>query len=580
MLCSVNLVIQSPSRKLAAFRKAMLQEITVRSKRFKIWTTVIVGLVVITYSQPSLAMPAEFHGQVVRKAIALFIRSSEEFWSRRTPGEVREASKELWSSLEPSEHNIPELCIINLPDGLEFASVLTNEIGAPTVVIGAVDEDFLSSDSQWNYKCDDMFWHHAWDPDTNKGWLNLQTPDTSLEWANYYFQLALDEYAKGHKAGAYYLLGLSAHLLGDAATPAHIHGDPHDPINKDGYEDSLNNRLPKDFCQSQYNCQDCSSSTGCEELSDYTQIRSFDDFAAKYPDASNELKKNYQSYYKMLSPVPLYEELWEKGPKIIQKQPLNGQEFVDPDLFHIFYYAAEKADDCPSTDRPGEKYSTLEYEEIGKRMVPVAIHSTVALMELFWDKTHSYRILTSPKDVISLQPGGQTTVYLDIQNVGLDPWPAGECTLENVGGDLLGAQPSYVLDSDVPRGRFTRFELPITAPLIPGKYHSEWQLKRGAAPISSIVYLDIYVLTDNSLLLDQWSKNFTEKFAEIQRLLKDIWASIQKLLPGMPDLKDLWEGFLKLVSQAVSCVISIVVLIIFIIILIFVLFFLASGGML
>jgi hypothetical protein len=51
---------------------------------------------------------------------------------------------------------------------------------------------------------------------------------SALEWATKeLFPKAVEKYSAGNKDTAYYFLGRIAHLLGDMATPAHVHGDVH-----------------------------------------------------------------------------------------------------------------------------------------------------------------------------------------------------------------------------------------------------------------------------------------------------------------------------------------------------------------
>jgi hypothetical protein len=92
--------------------------------------------------------------------------------------------------------------------------------------------------------------HHAWNPNTNEGWepcIAVGPCIPALQRANYYFYEALDRYAKVSKGEAYYLLGQAAHLLQDVATPAHAHGDPHPPGDKDLYEKYLDDKNINEF---------------------------------------------------------------------------------------------------------------------------------------------------------------------------------------------------------------------------------------------------------------------------------------------------------------------------------------------
>jgi hypothetical protein len=485
-------------------------------------------------------MPAEFHGkEVARKAVEFFLGSNDDF----------RKSKEAQLVLDPTDYNREQDC-------LKGPSKDNGKL--PAIVAGAIDEDGLhvlpSSEQALEYRCDPtIYLHHAWNPNTNRGW-NIEghtsiLNDTGLEWANYYFYWALEEYWAGRRARAYYLLGRSIHLLGDAATPAHAHGDPHisDMGDFDGYENSLSG------------CEVfCSLLSDCGERLDYAQIRLLDQLKAEYPEISEELERNAANYFELKSPIPLAEILWEKGPRIQQKRPRNEQDRVDTDLFHIFYYAAERADDFPSEDVSGED-SDLRiddadiYIRIGEELVPVAVQSTVALLELFWDRTHSTRILTQGH-LIPLRPGEQTTVYLEIQNVGPVTWEAGEFVLENVGGHTLGAEPLQLLITDVPRGYFVRWKLSITAPSLLGKYPSEWQMKKLDVPVAPIQSFAVIVLPegefefDPGALLEEWLNELIEQItAELNKFWEDLKRQFMEWLQS--ELERLWREFWESLLQ-------------------------------
>jgi hypothetical protein len=67
---------------------------------------------------------------------------------------------------------------------------------------------------------------HSWDPDDNSVWSDFAgTP--AVAWALKNFNDAVEYYKNNDIDNAYYFLGRVAHLLGDMATPAHVHGDVH-----------------------------------------------------------------------------------------------------------------------------------------------------------------------------------------------------------------------------------------------------------------------------------------------------------------------------------------------------------------
>lgn len=82
----------------------------------------------------------------------------------------------------------------------------------------------------------DSFLQHFWDPDSS---VDTGLPDASticlttgpyhsaMYTAQQWWNLAVQHYAGGQTASAYYALGRVAHLLGDMAVPDHVHLDPH-----------------------------------------------------------------------------------------------------------------------------------------------------------------------------------------------------------------------------------------------------------------------------------------------------------------------------------------------------------------
>ena len=99
--------------------------------------------------------------------------------------------------------------------------------GSAAVIAGSYEEDHPKEELP--------YWHHSWDPDLNDYWYSSAVHEvpgssagTALDWADYYFNQAIYKYRLDKKT-AYFYLGRTAHLLGDMATPAHVHMDAHYP---------------------------------------------------------------------------------------------------------------------------------------------------------------------------------------------------------------------------------------------------------------------------------------------------------------------------------------------------------------
>jgi hypothetical protein len=80
--------------------------------------------------------------------------------------------------------------------------------------------------------------NHFWNPDGtyDEGLTFIFTGDSALVTAQANFAQALTYYSAGNKAGAYYWLGRTAHLMADMAIPAHVQLDVHIPGDVDNYE--------------------------------------------------------------------------------------------------------------------------------------------------------------------------------------------------------------------------------------------------------------------------------------------------------------------------------------------------------
>jgi hypothetical protein len=225
--------------------------------------------------------------------------------------------------------------------------------GDPSVVVGAQDEDYFYAGHD---SCSAIrTLNHAWNPNTNGEW-GLPGEQSALEWANYYLDEAIDLYKADDPLGAYYYLGRTAHLLADAATPAHVHGDCHAewigvPFCQDGadnYELWLEQgNLP---------------GTPAVGSFPYAEFRAPARLAQELDERPGGGSINLLTHLSNSASAYGYgdgAQLWLQGPLIEDLSPVYGwvtvvPGHVNPDLFHIFYWAAERADNYDSDSENGE----------------------------------------------------------------------------------------------------------------------------------------------------------------------------------------------------------------------------------
>jgi len=225
--------------------------------------------------------------------------------------------------------------------------------GDPSVVVGAEDEDYFYAGHDTCSAIRTLY--HSWNPNTNGEW-GLPGEQSALEWANYYLDEAVDFYRSGDPFRAYYYLGRVAHLLEDAATPAHVLGDCHAEWmgipgcwdGDDNYEVWLEQgNLPGSPAVSSFS---------------YTEYRDPARLAQVPDERPGGASINLLTH--LLSSASAYGytdgvRLWLEGPRIKDKPPDHGWVTVVPghvnwDLFHIFYWAAERADNYDSDSESGE----------------------------------------------------------------------------------------------------------------------------------------------------------------------------------------------------------------------------------
>ena len=210
---------------------------------------------------------------------------------------------------------------------------------------------------------------HSWDPDTGEWWTDpFIWPDfgSGLERAGRLFDTALEELEAGDREAAYRYLGRSAHLLGDMATPAHVHLDTHlPPFDSDPYELWLN--------------EDDRANTRA-----WIALNPADpgwDMAFTSLPAWGELDADLQGQLDVAS--EFYggrgsgQALWQLGPE--------GHDAV---IFRLVFLMAEAADNWDSDDVAGEQFpGDLEDEaylaQMRDTLFPLLVPYCAALIDYF-----------------------------------------------------------------------------------------------------------------------------------------------------------------------------------------------------
>ena len=227
------------------------------------------------------------------------------------------------------------------------------EDGAPSIVVGAQDEDYFYAGHNTCSAIRTL--NHAWNPNTNEQW-GLPGEQSALEWANYYLDEAIHFYRAGDRPLAYYYLGRAAHLLADVATPAHVLGDCHAEWEgipacaggADNYEVWLEQgNLPGTPAVSPF---------------PYVELREPARLARELDERPDGDNVDLLTHLSDSTPAYGYGDgplLWREGPRIEDVSPVRGwvtvlPGHVNPDLFHIFYWAAERADNYDSDSESGE----------------------------------------------------------------------------------------------------------------------------------------------------------------------------------------------------------------------------------
>jgi hypothetical protein len=178
--------------------------------------------------------------------------------------------------------------------------------------------------------------YHSWDPDTDGYWTEPAwwgQFGSGLSHAEWLLAKAVDAAAGGDGENAYRYLGRAVHMLGDMATPAHVHLDTHlPPFDMDPYELWLgaDDRRHTRAWITEHPAGPAWD-LGAGELPAWAELDA---------DLQGQLEAASQAYGERSSG----EELWTLGP--------TGRDAV---VFRLMYLMAEEGDNWDSDDVEGEQ---------------------------------------------------------------------------------------------------------------------------------------------------------------------------------------------------------------------------------
>jgi hypothetical protein len=202
---------------------------------------------------------------------------------------------------------------------------------------GAYDEDHCGFTSYPPCQFAIPNGHHSWDPDTGLWWEVPLWPDlgSGLTRAHNLFSRGLEAREVGQTEAAYLWLGRAIHILGDMATPAHVHLDIHlPPFDSDRYELWLNE---DDLANTRIWIAGHPPGLAWD-----LEVSRLPAWSELDPDLQAQLQAASQAYGGRASG----QELWQQGPAD-----------HDPVVFRLMYLMAEAADDWNSNDVAGEQYN-------------------------------------------------------------------------------------------------------------------------------------------------------------------------------------------------------------------------------
>jgi hypothetical protein len=216
---------------------------------------------------------------------------------------------------------------------------------------------------------------HSWDPDTGQYWTKpffWWDFGSGLTRADQLLSRALDASASGDAQTAYLYLGRTIHMLGDMATPAHVHLDTHlPPFDSDPYEVWLN----------QGNLANTRVWIDAQPAGPVWDLdfHHLPDWAELGMDLQVQLEAASQIYGGRASG----QELWQLGPE--------GHDAV---LFRLMFLMAELADDYDSGDVAGEQHhgdlgDTAYLTQMRDVLFPKLVSYGAALIDYFEGRSRS-----------------------------------------------------------------------------------------------------------------------------------------------------------------------------------------------
>ena len=242
---------------------------------------------------------------------------------------------------------------------------------------------------------------HSWDPDTGGYWQVLFWPDDGpgLSRAGDLFAEAMGVHAAGDVEAAYRYLGRAVHLLGDMATPAHVHLDTHlPPLDMDPYEMWLNE---SDLANTR--AWLAGHPPGPEWDLAYDALPPWDELGM---DLQGQLEAASQVYGGRASG----QELWQLGPE--------GSDVV---IFRLMFLMAEEADNWDSDDVQGEQHhgdlgDPVYLTQMRDTLFPALVPYSAALIDYFESCTRScprcqaYLPLASKQETTPVWPYYATSI--------------------------------------------------------------------------------------------------------------------------------------------------------------------------
>lgn len=223
---------------------------------------------------------------------------------------------------------------------------------------------------------------HSWDPDTDQYWTEpwfWSDFGSGLVRAGEAFDRAVAAAGSGNTQAAHLYLGRAVHLLGDMATPAHAHLDPHlPPFDSDPYELWLNGQD-----QSNTHAWIAEHPPGPGWDLSFQDLPTWSELDA---DLQGQLDAASQVYGGRSSS----QELWRLGP--------DGHDVV---IFRLIYLMAEEADNWDSDDAQGERVpgnlSDPAYlVHMRDTLFPRLVSYSVALIDYFEYRTTPGQLLFLP----------------------------------------------------------------------------------------------------------------------------------------------------------------------------------------